>query len=213
MLKYAIILLFLLSASSVQARPIPESQWTVETRLYAAQACYAEAGFYETDCGEILWVLATRWQRVQKAKYRDPNSREIRLWQFSDMIREYVSALSPYQGFVEKLDLRPKEIRRFPWGNLESTPKHILIFSPKALVERFNARWTALRRLVGEWADGRVEQVCPGADHWGAPNGKDIARARRAQSQGKWVKVNCSKETKNKFWKSIQRAPRLIAYR
>jgi len=220
MLKYAFTLLLFLSANSVQAKsipekakPIPGSQWTESSKLYAAQACYAEAGFYEPDCGEILWVLATRWQRVQTFRYRDPGTREIRLWQFSDMIKEYVSALTPKKTLYERLSIRQREIRKFPWGTLLATPDHVLRFSPKASVKRFNFRWASLRKLVEEWFMGRIKQHCPGASHWGAPYGKDIARARRAQLQGRWIKVECSIDTKNDFWMNTRKPKHLIAYR
>lgn len=210
MLKYTLTILLFLNVSSVQAKqPIPVKQWTENARLYAAQACYAEAGFYEIDCGEILWVLTTRWEKVRRFKYRDRNTREIRLWRFSDMIREYVSALSPYESHYHKLTTRQKEIRKFPWGELQTTPQHVLRFSPGALVERFNSRWASLRRLVEEWAMGHVKRYCPGATHWGAPYGKDIKRARRAQ----WVKIDCEKDTKNDFWTHERPKKELIAYR
>jgi hypothetical protein len=192
---------------SAQKEIIPSDQWGEDTRLYAAQACYAETGFEESDCGEILWVLIIRWERVKSQVYRDPNTRERRQWLLSDMIREYVAALSPNQAYYPRLSLRQREIRKFPWGDLGEMPKHILRISQKASLSRFNVRWAFLREYVEKWGRGEIKQRCRGADHWGAPYGNDLVRAKKAA----WKKVEC--DTKNDFYRSLRKRRKLIAYR
>lgn len=60
----------------------------------------------------------------------------------------------------------------------------------------YRQRWLAMVDHVEAVLRGDVPNPCPGADHWGAPYGIDMERARRAG----WHRVQCTTQTLNVFW-------------
>lgn len=55
-------------------------------------------------------------------------------------------------------------------------------------------KYRALLRTISAHRRGLTRNPCPGADHWGAPYGADLERARRAG----WRRIDCG--TVNAFW-------------
>jgi hypothetical protein len=98
----ATLLLLVTAARGEDARPIPRSAWTPESRLALARELVAEADFSLPDHAAIAWVLADRWQRVRGSE------------SFGDYVQRYSSLAKPPHT------ARKREIRALPWGRSEA---------------------------------------------------------------------------------------------
>lgn len=188
MKRLCLLAAFLMTCAAASPQPVPLYQWHDAARVWAARTCYAEARWSEHDCAGVLWVIVKRYRRVANRNYRDPLFGGLRLWTWTDMLREYASVGQPKPRY--RMSAKQSEIRALPWGNLSELPEHVRRKSPKMPLERFNTQWMNLRDLVVRWGAGEVPDPCPEADHW---------RGRMDRGGASWKVVKCSEQTSNTF--------------
>lgn len=148
---WIVVMLMLMSAISIGSeqriteRPIPESQWNDETKLWLARSCVGEAGFvaYE-ECIGIAWVYAARWRASPRGTTLE------------DVIRGYSAAVKRRSTLRRKwiLNLRLDGKRPKRW------PKRLLWSGHRPF-------WEKILRELDQWAKGRRENPVEGANHFG----------------------------------------------
>lgn len=146
-----IIMLMLMSAIGVGSeqreieRPIPESQWNDETKLWLARSCVGEAGFvaYE-ECIGIAWVYASRWRASPRGTTLE------------DVIRGYSAAVKSRSTLRRKwiLHLRLDGKRPNRW------PKRLYWSGHRPF-------WEKILSELDQWAKGYRENPVKGANHFG----------------------------------------------
>lgn len=146
-----------------------------------ARICVAEAGWEPAtgDCAAIAHVILRRARRLG-LRPRTMARRYSR--------RHFDATRTDERRWIVGRELRGAEPAGWPAG-LDW--------------REYRARWLEMVEHVRELLAGSVSDPCGGeADHWGAPYGVDLARARRAG----WRRLDCG-PTRNAFW-SIDRGER-----
>ena len=168
----AITILATSSAAGAQP-PIPEEEWTPTAARNLARSCVAEAGFTSGrsgECAAIAYVYARRFHQMRAAGRYTPFSMVV--WRYSAPLRLNV------RQWVNQLDgdERPRSMpRRWPW-------------------DRLLPKWQQIKAMVQDWAAGRIENPCPGANHFGSV--QDGAPAD-------WTSIRCHVRVRNRFWRSF----------
>jgi len=80
---------------------------------------------------------------------------------------------------IDARNPRAREVKRYPWGDVPGKGAG------------FNHRWQRLREVVSEFADGKHDDPCPRAEHWGGSMDKP---------RGGMVPARCSMRTANTFY-------------
>lgn len=109
--------------------------------LWLARVCHLEAAWREADCAAIYWIARKR------ARGGD-----------------WLAQLRAYSALDKQRTARAREIRRYPWGDVEGKGK------------RWNRRWRAQRQYALRLVRGEVADPCPEATDWGGV--EDVPRAR-----------------------------------
>lgn len=168
----AALVLFGVALARSDARPLPAEEWTPAARLDLARSCAGEAGLRSGvtgECSAIAFVYARRWQQT-RARYEDVT--------FHRVVRTYSSALKP-PGQPWVLGLRADAKEPHGWPQRLSWKRHAPL-------------WDAILQAVDAWAGGHVENVCPGAVHFGGAMDRVPAH---------WQRVRCRARVLNQFWR------------
>ncbi len=164
---------FLTSSVCVAQPPIPAEEWTSVAARNLARSCVAEAGFdsgSNGECAAIAFVYARRFHQMRRAGRYMTYSQLV--WQYSAPLRLNV------RPWVNQLDGddRPRSMpRRWPWD----------LLLPK---------WQRLQDMVQRWAEGEIENPCPGANHFGSV---------QDGAPSDWTRIRCNIRTRNRFWRSF----------
>lgn len=171
-LWFAALVIFGVALARADARPLPAEEWTPAARLDLARSCAGEAGLRSGvtgECAAIAWVYARRFEQT-RGRYPDVT--------FQRVVRTYSSALKP-PGQPWVLGLQADTSKPTGWPQRLSWKRHAPL-------------WSEILKAVDAWASGRVENVCPGAVHFGASF--DLVPAH-------WRQVRCRARVLNRFWR------------
>jgi hypothetical protein len=161
---------------------VPEAQWNRETRLWLARGVVAEAGWTsEREHTAMAYVLRRRWRAIHR---KEPSVT------FLMVIRQYMRGLSPNRRPTRRMTW----VRSLPEDGV-TRPDGWVTGTKGAPWGRYAKHWDRVLSWSMRWQAGRIADPCPLADHWGAPHGIDLVRARRAG----WPSVSCG-ETANVFY-------------
>ena len=178
MTRLATVIFLVFSASSAEAQPVPESQWTPRARLGLAASCVSEAGFdsHRTrECSALAHLYARRWHRLRARGSRVS---------FDGLIRQYSSPLrTGRRGWV--LALRANDRR--PRG------------MPSHLWELVRDDWVGTLAMVDRWYAGEEFDPCPGSEHFGS---------REDGAPRHWIRIGCDVAVRNRFYRVGRRPRR-----
>jgi hypothetical protein len=127
----------------------------------------------------MLWVTAKR-----------ARLREGQKWWTERLLAAdtFVAVLLSYSSILRG-GARARAARSFGW--------HDVLHASQA----FNERWEELRTVVVRFFYGLEPDPCPAALHWGSRRARhDVARAKRALDDGRWVVASCAVQTANAFY-------------
>lgn len=169
--------------------PVPDDEWTADTKLWLARSLVGEVGWRRLgEYGAVAWVYATR------AKL-SPNHT------FTEMVKTYSAAIklsgkrrNPWLFELDETGVRPKS-----WPVNEQGVGPLW----RGLHDK---AWFEALDFVDDWRAGKVPNPCPRANHFGG-----AIDAHRAVQQ-RWVQVKCSVPTRNRFYDS-HRLTSLVACR
>jgi hypothetical protein len=92
--------------------------------------------------------------------------------------RSWLDVLREYSA-INARNARATEVRAYPWGDVPQMP------------EGFNRRWQRLRDLVSEFVEGKQQDPCPRAEHWGGS---------MDHPRGRMIPARCAASTVNTFY-------------
>jgi hypothetical protein len=147
---------------------VPEDQWTRETRLVLARALVGEVGFILDDKDEmeqaaVAYVFLSRYETRSRLQEGET---------FVKTIRAYSTAVRPSRRPTR----RQRWVRALPaptlWlrGGIEEAISSLPPprgWNKKARWSNFQDKWVRTYLMVQQWYEGKVENPCPGARHFG----------------------------------------------
>ena len=147
--------------------PVPEEEWSDETKLELAQCWVGETDWGRaTEKAIIAHILAKRWRRATGQPLVDPvvigegAPRPHPRVSFAYMLHRYCAVLH-----VRHPTDRQQWVRNLPWGELEQDPG----FPSTVNWKNYVVPWRHVRELVDRFAAGDIPDPMPRAMHWGSP--------------------------------------------
>jgi len=126
-----------------EVKPVEDSQWTDEAKLWLARSCAGEAGFGALEeCSGIAWVYATRATATGV--------------KFVDIVREYSAAVKKDNRPGRQWILGLRLDGRYPkdWPKRLSWKKH-------------RVWWERMLEMLDLWAEGKIVNPVESANHFG----------------------------------------------
>lgn len=156
--------------------PVPEDQWNDDVKLWTARSVLGEVGWDRPgEWAAVLWVYANRAKNSKR-------------YNFYEMVRRYSAAVK--RGNHHKnpwlFQLGFDKTRPTDW------PRMTAKYRPrwKGL---YDESWMRTIRFVEIWQEGKVENPCPRANHFGGIVDRHRAEALR------WTRIQCDEKGHRKF--------------